>query len=114
MKYTTPIGNKFSSSLSPSSSSKGKGIRFMPPKLMMKNGKRTLGTEQKLTNIHVLVNSQVTRLIFNEASQGKRVSGVMVNTRQHYHARNGVILSAGAIGTPKLLLKSGIGKSWFY
>lgn len=107
MKYTTPIGNKFSSSslLPPSEQ---KGVRFMPPKLMMKNGKRTFGNEQKLSNVRVLVNSQVTRLIFNETSQG-RVAGVMVNSKHIYHATKGVILSGGAIGTPSLLLKSGIG-----
>lgn len=80
----------------------------MPPKLMMKNGKRTFGKEQKLSNVHVLVNSQVTRLIFNETSQG-RVAGVMVNNKHIHHATKGVILSGGAIGTPKLLLQSGIG-----
>lgn len=110
IKYTTQIGNKFSSSLSSSPSEARKGVRFMPPKLMMKNGKRTFGKKRKLSNVHVLVNSQVTRLIFNETSQGsKRVAGVMVNNKHIHHATKGVILSGGAIGTPRLLLQSGIG-----
>lgn len=104
MKYTTPIGNKFSSS----SEAVQKGVHFVPPKLMMKNGKRAFGNEQKLSNVRVLVNSLVTRLIFNETSQG-RVAGVMVNYKHIYHATRGVILSGGAIGTPTLLLKSGVG-----
>ncbi|KAL7631007.1 UNVERIFIED_CONTAM: hypothetical protein RMT77_018710 [Armadillidium vulgare] len=60
-------------------------------------------------NFDVLVNAQVTKIIFN---QDKRAIGVI-----YYHkkklkvafARKEVILSAGAVDSPKLLMLSGVG-----
>lgn len=61
-------------------------------------------------NLHIIKNSQVTRLKIN--SQGK-VTGVNFITEKGksvlVNVKKEVILSAGAIGTPHILMNSGIG-----
>ncbi|BAZ02661.1 glucose-methanol-choline oxidoreductase [Tolypothrix tenuis PCC 7101] len=59
-------------------------------------------------NLSVLTHTIVSKLIFD----GKSVIGVEViqdGRRNHYYASEEVILSLGAINTPKVLLQSGIG-----
>ncbi|KAF8056620.1 glucose dehydrogenase short protein [Lyophyllum atratum] len=69
----------------------------------------------KRDNLHVLVNAQVSRLI--QTRHGKTPSFLTVEFRQiskspkliRLTAQREVILSAGALGTPHILLNSGIG-----
>ncbi|KAF8067500.1 alcohol oxidase [Lyophyllum atratum] len=71
----------------------------------------------KRDNLHVLVNAQVSRLI--QTRHGKTPSFLTVEFRQiskspkliRLTAQREVILSAGALGTPHILLNSGIGDS---
>ncbi|KAK7504833.1 hypothetical protein BaRGS_00003861 [Batillaria attramentaria] len=59
-------------------------------------------------NLHVAVNAQVTKVVFKD----KRAVGVnfVRNGRKEFvQARREVILSAGAIGSPHILLLSGVG-----
>ncbi|MGX1880844.1 GMC family oxidoreductase [Streptomyces sp. NPDC055287] len=56
-------------------------------------------------NLDVVTDVRVRRLVFD----GTRVTGVMADTGQVLSARREVILSAGAIGSPQLLMLSGIG-----
>ncbi|KAJ6578050.1 aryl-alcohol oxidase precursor [Mycena capillaripes] len=56
-------------------------------------------------NLHVLVNSRVTRIIQTGVDQGKPA----FRPRTIVTASKEVILSAGSIGTPQILLLSGIG-----
>src|SRR5258708_38002654 len=59
-------------------------------------------------NLTVLTHALVTRLTF----EGKRVTGVVCNCAgkpQRIGARLEVVLSLGAIHTPKVLMQSGIG-----
>lgn len=63
-------------------------------------------------NLHVLLNATVTRVILN--GTGRRAEGVEIRRGDSgdtivIRARNEVILSAGAVATPQLLLLSGIG-----
>jgi len=61
-------------------------------------------------NLTVLPGTQALRLIF----EGKRCVGVETDaagTRRTFRARQEVILSAGAIDTPRLLLLSGVGNA---
>lgn len=61
-------------------------------------------------NLHIIKNSHVTKLLYD--NEGK-VSGVrfILNEEKEIKAfaKNEVILSAGAIGTPQILMNSGIG-----
>ncbi|MBF9046318.1 choline dehydrogenase [Rhodobacterales bacterium LSUCC0031] len=72
--------------------------------------KAFLDPARKRANLRIVTGAEVARLTF----AGKRVTGVIF--RQDgaaYHARaNGeVVLAAGAIGTPKILEHSGIGRA---
>lgn len=67
---------------------------------------------QNRTNLHVLLNTRVTRLI-NTAADGATPAFDTVELGQSLAvtASNEVILSAGAIGTPQILQLSGVGDS---
>lgn len=59
-------------------------------------------------NLTILTNTQATRILF----EGKRASGVSTSAAGQIgevQARRGVILSAGALQSPQLLMLSGIG-----
>jgi choline dehydrogenase len=60
-------------------------------------------------NLHIFGYSLVTKILFNDR---KRAIGVIFNRGSRNHkvfARKEVIISAGAIGSPQLLMLSGIG-----
>ncbi|KAH9477827.1 Pyranose dehydrogenase 3 [Psilocybe cubensis] len=58
-------------------------------------------------NLHVLVNTKVTRIIGN--SKGSFTGVEITGSSQVLKATKEIILSAGAINTPQILLNSGIG-----
>jgi choline dehydrogenase len=63
---------------------------------------------EKRANVSVFTDTQVTRILF----EGHQAVGVMCRSGSQTHAvkaRRGVILSAGAIQSPQLLMLSGIG-----
>ena len=62
---------------------------------------------RKQTNITILADSHVDKISFS----GKRVSGVILSTGKVITATHGVIVSAGAIFSPAILQRSGIGPS---
>lgn len=79
-----------------------------------KNGQRHSTAAAFLTpvqtrkNLHVMTEQEVTRLSFD----GQRVTGVYLakdGETTQITARHEVILSAGAIGSPDILLRSGVG-----
>jgi choline dehydrogenase-like flavoprotein len=55
-------------------------------------------------NLHIVTNAQATKIIFKD----KKAVGVQAGGKEYY-AQNDIIISAGALDTPKLLLLSGIG-----
>ncbi|KAJ7692133.1 aryl alcohol oxidase [Mycena rosella] len=68
-------------------------------------------------NLHVLVNARVTRIIQTGIDQGKpafravEITHSETGPRTIVRASKEVILSAGSVGTPQILLLSGIGDS---
>lgn len=59
------------------------------------------------SNLYVIKNALASRIIFDEFNT--RAIGIEVNTTKYFYAKKEVILSAGAIGTPQILMLSGIG-----
>ncbi|KAI5788595.1 hypothetical protein FPQ18DRAFT_294584 [Pyronema domesticum] len=62
-------------------------------------------------NLHLLTDNQVLKILFNK---NKRATGVLyapnpTHTSQTVYCRREIILAAGAIHTPRLLLLSGVG-----
>jgi choline dehydrogenase len=74
-------------------------------------------------NLHVLLNTEVTRVIFDQSSSSSSTNSSFLRTKgieyfdsrtkqlKQIHCNREVILSASAVGSPKLLLLSGIGPS---
>jgi choline dehydrogenase-like flavoprotein len=88
------------------------GIAYTP--VTIKNGRRVSASDAFLkpirhrANLTVAINTHVNKLLFD----GMRVTGVEArqgDSTVQFQARSDVILSAGAIETPKLLQISGIG-----
>jgi len=85
-----------------------------PYQLFQKNGRRYnaarayLATAAALPNLTVFAEHQATRILFEE----RRATGVAVTAggrRRTIRATREVVLSAGAFGSPQLLMLSGIG-----
>jgi len=70
------------------------------------------------SNLYVLRNGLVTKLLWTNTTTGIKVTGVSIKTKDVNKcpvitatATRETILSAGALGTPKILQQSGIGKA---
>jgi choline dehydrogenase len=85
------------------------GIGFY--QLTQRNARRSstatayLGLAKNRPNLTVRMNTQTRRVIVEKG----RVTGVELMNGEVFNAEHEVILTSGAIGTPKLLLQSGIG-----
>lgn len=62
---------------------------------------------KKRSNVTILTERRVARVVF----EGKRAKAVELTDGTRYEARREIVLSAGAIATPKILLLSGIGSA---
>jgi len=74
----------------------------------MYKGARTTAAsylENAPDNLTVLTNSPTAKVLFS----GKKAMGIRTIEGKEFHAKQGVILSAGSLDTPKLLLLSGVG-----
>ncbi|KAH9261592.1 hypothetical protein BASA81_000248 [Batrachochytrium salamandrivorans] len=58
------------------------------------------------TRLQVVTERTVTKILFQD---GKRATGVLLDDGQVLEAESEVILSAGAVGSPQLLMLSGVG-----
>ncbi|XP_076651704.1 glucose dehydrogenase [FAD, quinone] isoform X2 [Halictus rubicundus] len=87
-------------------------IGFMKPQLSMQNGKRWSTDKLLQKNFQkrmtVIAHAHVEKVLM----ESKKAVGVQFMTQKKVFkaiAKRGVILSAGAIGTPKILMLSGVG-----
>ncbi|XP_054162075.1 ecdysone oxidase-like [Oppia nitens] len=62
-----------------------------------------------LKNLNILGNSLVTKIIFNKRKQAIGVEFYRSDRKYRVFANKEIILSAGSIGSPKLLMMSGVG-----
>ncbi|XP_066580968.1 glucose dehydrogenase [FAD, quinone] [Prorops nasuta] len=60
-------------------------------------------------NLHVAMNAHVLKILFNDEKRATGVEFLRDGLRQTVKCRREVVLSAGAIGSPQLLMVSGIG-----
>lgn len=71
------------------------------------------GEPEQRSNVTLITRAQVTRVLLNDAGPRLRATGVEYQSsdgsRQQIFAGKEVILSAGAIGSPHLLMLSGVG-----
>lgn len=86
---------------------------FRTVRLTMMNGERwstdrLLKSRRSEHNLRITTHALVCKLIFNEDSV-KGIEYIKWGRRFEAFARHGVVVSAGAVGTPKLLMLSGIG-----
>ncbi|ENN72212.1 hypothetical protein YQE_11142, partial [Dendroctonus ponderosae] len=87
---------------------------FNIPKANLHNGKRWTSTDQlkKNTNSNLLIrtNCFVNKVIINVGFEAQGVEYSYLGKKNSAYAKKAVILSAGVIGTPKILMLSGIGR----
>lgn len=60
-------------------------------------------------NLDIIMHSQVTRVLFNKGKRAHGVEFIRDGKIHTVYARKEVILSAGAINTPQILMLSGVG-----
>ncbi|KAF2363744.1 Glucose-methanol-choline oxidoreductase C-terminal [Trinorchestia longiramus] len=90
-------------------------IGFHTPDMTTKNGVRGSAAEAFIRpnlhrqNLRIQADSQVTRVLFDDNLRAIGVEYRHQNRVKRAYARKEVILSAGAIDSPKLLMLSGIG-----
>ncbi|TFK22288.1 aryl-alcohol oxidase [Coprinopsis marcescibilis] len=95
------------------------GLGFMP--MTIENGERSSAvngylnaTVRERPNLTILVNTYVTRVL-PDRRRSRSIDQVEIGSRETRNilrtirARNEIILAAGAVGTPQILLNSGIG-----
>ncbi|ALC48841.1 CG9509 [Drosophila busckii] len=76
----------------------------------MSTGKGHLGKVAQRPNLQVIKQAEVTRLHFDEAGERvQRISFVRQGREHSVGVAKEAVLSAGAIGSPALLLRSGVG-----
>ncbi|KAH1027456.1 glucose dehydrogenase [FAD, quinone] isoform X1 [Dendroctonus ponderosae] len=89
-------------------------LGFNIPKANLHNGKRWTSTDQlkKNTNSNLLIrtNCFVNKVIINVGFEAQGVEYSYLGKKNSAYAKKAVILSAGVIGTPKILMLSGIGR----
>lgn len=79
----------------------------------VKNAKRytngRLLLDKKKHNVHVVSNAQVEKVLFKSNYEAYAVKYTHLGKTHIVKAKKGIILSAGVIGSPKILLLSGVG-----
>ena len=71
------------------------------------SAKAFLGDARGRSNLHVITFAHVTKVLFNHNKEAVGVNFERFGVPATVYARKEVILSAGAIGSPQLLMLSG-------
>merc|ERR1712029_43088 len=66
---------------------------------------------EKRRNLYVLKHAHVNKVLIDEANFAYGVQVIRYGSLKSYHCKREVILSAGAVGSPTILMRSGIGPS---
>ncbi|XP_018571670.1 glucose dehydrogenase [FAD, quinone]-like isoform X1 [Anoplophora glabripennis] len=86
---------------------------FGMPKVNMKQGKRWTSSHRLLKlknkNVFLRTNRVVEKVLFHQNFEAYGIQYLHLGKSYRVKASRGIILSAGVIGTPKILLLSGIG-----
>ena len=69
-----------------------------------------LNSTPKLKNLHIKTGCEVKRIVF-KSQRAKSVEVVQSGNTKYFTAEQEIVLCAGAIGTPSILLRSGVGNS---
>lgn len=88
------------------------GVMYQPSNIRASNYTRSYASEYLLlagSNLHVMVNSTVSKITTENSGKSVVATGVMINGTQ-IKAKKEIILSAGAFSSPQLLELSGIGQ----
>lgn len=77
------------------------------------NKRQPSGQVYDLSRVTVFTNTTVQQLLFSARNKGEKpaVTGVQTADGVQLHATHEVVLSAGALRTPHILMHSGIGKA---
>lgn len=84
---------------------------FMKSRVSQRHGKRWTTSDKMADTRHLVTNAVVEKLHFNHKKVAYAVSFQKNGMKCTVKAKKGIILSAGAINTPKILQLSGIGPS---
>ena len=126
LRYRTPLSDAFiragqEAGFPVRDINTGNGTGFTVMQTMMDNGKRVSSARAFLKpvldrpNLTVLTNSLVTRILFSRSEKVPRASYVLFTRDGVQHkvrARKEIIVSAGVVETPKLLMLSGVGPKY--
>ncbi|XP_015180329.1 PREDICTED: glucose dehydrogenase [FAD, quinone]-like isoform X2 [Polistes dominula] len=88
---------------------------FMIPQATIRRGSRCSSAKAFLRpvknrpNLHVALNTQVLKVLFNDEKRATGIEFLRYGLKQTVKVRREIILSAGAINSPQLLMLSGIG-----
>lgn len=86
---------------------------FTKPKLTINNGKRWSTAHRLLSlnrpNLRIETNTFVEKILFLQNYEAQGVQFYKFKQKRLVKVRKGIILSAGVIGTPKILMQSGVG-----
>ena len=77
--------------------------------LRVSSAKAYLHPARHRPNLRILSGALVSRILFDDERAASGVTAVLDGQSMHVRARRGVVLAAGTINTPQLLMLSGIG-----
>ncbi|XP_045123984.1 glucose dehydrogenase [FAD, quinone]-like [Portunus trituberculatus] len=91
-------------------------IGFSIPDMTTRNGRRGSSAESyvrpaafRRSNLHVVMNALVTQILFDDRKRAIGVKFEQYGKVRTVLAQREVVVSAGAVGSPKLLMLSGVG-----